>query len=331
MGVTPGGRGWPPDALDLYDAFVGTASQVGHARNWIVDRSCREIESMTPTAYVDGEYAPLDEAKVSVLDRGFLFGDGVYEVVRLYDGSWFRFERHLARLCDSAHAIDMEGVPTMQEFGDIVDGLESRANLHGDGYLYIQMTRGAAPRQAAYPSCEPTVVCYVDEVRRRIGSRRDEGASVVTVPDTRWQHCDIKSINLLPKVMMSEHAHQEDAYEAVFVGDNGEVFEGTSTNVFVYDRGRLRTPSDSSRVLPGITRREVVDMAAEEGMNLDFGQVLLSDAMEAEEIFLTGTLTEVLGVVSIDGMEVGGGEVGSLTRHLQQKLRARMAEGGSNG
>jgi D-alanine transaminase len=146
---------------------------------------------------------------------------------------------------------------------------------------------------------------------------------VVTVPDTRWKHCDIKSTNLLPKVMMSEHAEQQDAYEALFVGDNGEVFEGTSTNVFVRQQGRLRTPSDSSRVLPGITRREVVDIASKRGMELDFGQVLLSDAMAADEVFLTGTLTEVLGVTRIDGMDVGGGEVGPVTRQLHDALRNR--------
>lgn len=282
---------------------------------------------MTPTAYVDGEFSSLAEATVSVQDRGFLFGDGVYEVVRRYD-DWFRLERHLARLRDSAHGLDIDGLPTPEKFKKIADELVDRAGMQAGGYLYIQVTRGAAPRQASYPDCEPTVVCYVDEIRRGIGEARDQGAHVVTVPDTRWQHCDIKSTNLLPKVMMSEHADRQDAYEALFVGDNGEVFEGTSTNVFVRTDGRLRTPSDSSRVLPGITRREVLDIASEKGMELDFGQVLLSDAMSADEIFLTGTLTEILGVTRIDGMEVGGGDVGPVTRTLHRALRRRAGVDG---
>lgn len=288
-------------------------------------------EPMEPTAYVEsqgdgGEFTPLAEASVSVLDRGFLFGDGVYEVVRCREANWFRMDRHLARLRDSAHALDIEGLPPAGRFQAIADELAGRAEMNGNGYLYIQVTRGAGPRQAAYPEVEPTVVCYVDEATRGADALREEGAQVVTVPDTRWQHCDIKSVNLLPKVMMSQHADQQKAYEALFVGDNGEIFEGTSTNIFIRQGDRLRTPSDSSRVLAGITRREVVDMVSETGLQLDFGQMLLSDATGADEVFLTGTLTEILGVVAIDGVEVDDGTVGETTRQLQAQLRDRMSQ-----
>jgi len=279
---------------------------------------------MERLAFVNGEFLPLDEATVSIQDRGFLFGDGVYDVVRIVDGRAFRLSRHLERLRDNAHTLEMTGIPSLSRLQQIARQLCNRADVV-DGMLYIQLTRGAGPRQSNFPEpTAPTVVAYVDELRRGADSLRQDGASVTLVPEIRWQRCDVKSVNLLPKVLMNEQATRADCYEAVFVSEQSDVWEGASTNVFVVDDGRLHTPDDSNRILPGITRREIVEIAAEEGIPVEMSTLLVDDLYEADEVFLTGTLTEVLGVVEIDGQPVAGGDVGPTTRRLQSRLRERM-------
>lgn len=279
---------------------------------------------MERLAYVNGEILPLSQATVSVQDRGFLFGDGVYDVVRIADGEYFRLSRHLERLRANAQAIELGGIPPLTRLQQIAETLCNRADVV-DGMLYFQLTRGSGPRQSNYPETEaPSVVAYVDQLRREVESLRDDGASIILVPEMRWERCDIKSVNLLPKVLMSEQASRNDCYEAVFVSEQSEVWEGTSTNIFLVEDGTLRTPDDPNRILPGITRREIVEIAAGEGIPVEMSTVLIEDLFEADEVFLTGTLTQVLGVVDIDGDPVGDGDVGPMTRRLHDELRDRM-------
>lgn len=279
---------------------------------------------MTRFAYVNGGFSPVEEAAVSIEDRGFLFGDGVYDVVRVANQSFFRLGRHLERLRDNAHAIEIANIPPAGELEDIARELLERSDID-EGMLYLQVTRGAGPRQSDYPDeGSPTVVAYVDEMRRGVGEIRDEGASVILVPEMRWKRCDIKSVNLLPKVMMKEKASQSDCYEAVFSSEQGEVWEGTSTNLFVVEDGALRTTDHPERVLPGITRREVVEIAATEGIPVELSTVRVEELYEADEVFLTGTLTRVLGIVDVDGETIGDGSVGPMTQRLDRLLRERI-------
>jgi D-alanine transaminase len=279
---------------------------------------------MTRFAYVNGDVAPVDEATVGIRDRGFLFGDGVYDVVRIIDGEMFRLGRHLDRLRTNAQQLELEAIPTADRLREIARHLVDRSDLD-DGKLYVQLTRGSGPRQSSFPDASSaTVVAYVDKLRRGADQLRSSGASIILVPEIRWKHCNIKSTNLLPKVLMSQRASRSDCYEAVFISDQDAVWEGTSTNLFVVDGGTLRTTDHPSRVLPGLTRREVIEIAAEQELTVELSTVFVDDLYAADEVFLTGTLTEVLGVTEIDGTTVGGGDVGPVTRQLQTQLQERM-------
>jgi len=281
---------------------------------------------MTSQAYVDGEYGPVDEATVSIRDRGFLFGDGIYEVVRLVAGTYFRLDRHLDRLLASARALEFRGLPEADRIRRIAEELAERSSL-ADGKLYVQVTRGSGPRTATYPDdSDPTIAMYVEEVRRGADAIRSDGASVRTVPEMRWTRCDIKSTNLLPKVLMKQRAFRTGCYEAIFVSESGVVWEGTSTNVCVVREGTILTTDHDQRVLPGITRREIVEIAAARDIPVELSRLRLGDLYASDEVFLTGTLTGVLGVVEVDGREVGGGEVGPVAEMLHDALVGRRRE-----
>ncbi len=283
---------------------------------------------MKRLAYVNGELLPLEEATVSLRDRGFLFGDGVYDVVRLIDDRYFRLDRHLERLRTNAHQLEMSRLPSTARLREIAARLRSDSELE-DGMLYLQLTRGAGPRQSSFPDdTEPTLVAYLDEVRRGADAVRESGASIILVPEIRWRHCNIKTTNLLPKVLMNQRASRSNCYEAVFISRQDAVWEGTSTNLFVVEKGTVRTTDHPSRVLPGITRREIIEIGAERGIPIELSTVYVDDLYAADEVFLTGTLTEVLGVTEIDGTPVGGGEVGETTRQFQRHLVERMANAG---
>ncbi|MFB6264660.1 MAG: aminotransferase class IV [Bradymonadaceae bacterium] len=279
---------------------------------------------MDGIAYVDGEWTGLDEASVSVRDRGFVFGDGVYEVVRLLQGELFRRDAHVRRLRRSADELDFPSEPTAEQIASVASELVERGD-RTDGMIYLQLTRGPAPRSAAFPEeTDPTLVGWVDAVRRDVGSFRAAGASAITVREIRWDRCDVKSVNLLPKVLMKERARRAGAYEALFVGESGIVHEGASTNVFAVDGQTIATPPASRRILDGITRREVLEAADRVGLEAERRKLHVDELFEADELFLTGTLTEVLGLVEIDGQPVADGDVGPTTRRLQQALTDRM-------
>lgn len=284
-------------------------------RNW--------SELMTRYAYLDGEIGPIEEAAVSVEDRGFLFGDGVYDVARVTNGRAFRLGEHIDRLLDNAVRLEFAELPERATLERAAREVIERTGLD-EAMLYMQLTRGSAPRSASPPEgLEPTVLVYVDELRRGVDSLREEGAGAIVVSESRWRRCNIKSINLLPKVLMKKRARAAGCYEALFTSENGVVWEGTSTNLFTVEEGALRTTEHSERLLPGITRSEVIDIAAESGIPVELSTVELDDLYAADEVFLTGTLTEVLGLVEVDGREVGGGSVGPITRRLHDGLLER--------
>lgn len=281
---------------------------------------------MANIVYLNGRIVSPSEAVVSVDDRGFLFGDSVYEVLRSYDGRLWALTRHLRRLARSLEAIDLRTVTLDQARGAIEEAY--RASNLPNALVYLQITRGAAPRAHAYPrDLEPTVLVTVRDVTATAAAIHFEGAAAVTAPDLRWRRCDIKSTNLLPNVMAKTRAHDQGADEAILVDAEGCVTEGSSTSAFWAMQNRLFTTPAGPEILSGITREIVADIAREEGVSLLAERIHLDQFRRAGEIFLAGTVHEICPVVQLDGAPVGTGRAGPLTLRLQKAYRAWIAKG----
>lgn len=278
------------------------------------------------TIYLNGEYLPLEKATVSVEDRGFLFADGIYEVVRCYGGRVFEFDAHVERLRHSAQGIRFALPDAVRDLGDIIRRLLVENDLE-DTNIYIQCTRGAArPRTHAFPAqVHPTLLVMPQPLYALPTNARAEGVAVITVPDVRWQRCDIKSIMLLPNVMAKTQAREAGAFEAIFVR-NGLVTEGSSTNTFAVINGVLRTHPWNNGILGGITRQVILRLATdlidvrEEAFSLD-------QMYGAEEVFLTSTTAEILPITHVDGRTIGNGQPGAVTERLYAAFR-RLTEAG---
>ena len=282
---------------------------------------------MSGTAWLNGEYLPRDRAMVPVDDRGFVFGDGVYEVLRSTAGRLFEPARHLARLGESLAAIRIaheRATPT--RILEVVRELLERNGLAAaDATAYVQVTRGVAPRRHAFPEAgtAPTVFVSVAPFSPRV-RECTEGVAAITHPDVRWGRCDIKSINLLANVLANEAAHARGAYEAVLVRDDGTVTEATHSSVFGVVDDQLRTHPLGERVLPGVTRARVIELARELGLPLRERPLQLAEVARASELFLTGTTTDVMPIVTLDERPVGVGRPGRMSRMLYEALmRAR--------
>lgn len=275
-------------------------------------------------AWLNGEILDLASAKVSVEDRGFQFGDGVYEVVRVYEGRPFALEEHLHRLHRSAREIELELPLSLGELAEEAVRLIARAGI-AEAELYIQVTRGAARRNHLFPSgVPPTLVMTVRSVRHIPMELRQQGIRVLTVPDERWGRCDIKSICLLPNVLAKERAHRAGAFEALFVRD-GLVLEGTSSNVFAWTGDELVTPVADHRILSGITRGFVLHLAQQRGYRTVERDLPLAEMKAAREVIIAGTVTELLAVIAVDGDPVGSGSPGPLFRELYAAYREMIA------
>jgi D-alanine transaminase len=262
--------------------------------------------------YLNGEFVPLNEAKVSVMDRGFLFGDGVYEVIPVYGGRPFRLEEHLRRLKNSLQGIRMESPLTdaawKEVFNRLIDGKPDQS-------IYLQVTRGAAPkRDHALPEeTEPTVFVMCTP----IAPIPVDGVRAITVEDIRWHWCHIKAITLLANVLLRQEAIDRNAAEAILVR-NGQVTEGAASNVFALIDGTLITPPKSNELLPGITRDLVLELAHLNGVAAEERSIDLEEFKDAEEIWLTSSTREILPVIELDGKLIGGGEPGSLWHRMNQ-------------
>lgn len=268
-------------------------------------------------AYLNGTYLPLAAARVSVLDRGFLFGDGVYELIPVYDGQLFALDRHLARLDQSLRAIDM---PNPHEAGEWAACLEHLVRLGGEGdlALYVQVTRGAAPRDHAYPlENRPTVFAMVNPLQSASADQLSQGVSALTASDIRWQRCDIKSINLLPNIMLRQQAREAGAVEAILIRE-GRITEGAASNVFVVQAGVAVTPPLGPALLPGVTRGLVLELLTQYRLPHEVRVVDLDDLRTASEIWLTSSSKGVLPVTRLDGKPVGTGYPGSFWARVHQ-------------
>ncbi|MGH7256581.1 MAG: aminotransferase class IV, partial [Nitrospirales bacterium] len=238
---------------------------------------------MPDIGFLNGRFLPLEETRVSVEDRGFLFGDGVYEVIRTYRGRPFREEAHLARLERSASAIQLRPPYSIQEWrGWIEEGI--RRSGYPEAKIYIQVTRGAAPRDHAFPEgVSPTAVMTVRTMPPPAPSLHTDGVSVVTLEDPRWARCDIKSVNLLANVLARQRAREAGAFEVLFLR-GGEVTEGAVSNVMVVQGGTLLTPPEGPRILSGVTRAVVLELARKEGLPVQERAVTVEELRGGDEV-----------------------------------------------
>jgi D-alanine transaminase len=277
-------------------------------------------------AYFDGEFRQLADISISPLDRGFLFADGVYEVIPVYGGRLFRREGHLDRLERSLAEIRIEDPLGREDWNTLLETIVAR-NGGGEQAVYLQVTRGVAPRDHAFPEdAAPTVFAMT---RLRDGDPVIESIHAVTRPDIRWKRCDIKSTSLLPNVLMRQEAKEASASEAIFIRD-GELTEGTATNVFVVEGDRVRTPAKSAHILGGITRDVVIELMGVAGIPCLEEPVSESALRSAGEIWVTSSTKEVTPVVRLDGSAVGEGAPGPIWERVHalfQDYKRRLACG----
>jgi len=261
--------------------------------------------------YLNGQYLPYGEAKIPVEDRSIQFADGVYEVVRYYNGRPFRMSQHLARLARSAAGVEIP-LPPLEELRLAMDTLIERQGL-SEGTVYLQVTRGVAARQhGLVEDITPTVIAIA---RSATSVRPRPTLKVVTYSDDRWARCYIKTTQLLPNAMARERARRLGAADAIFLRD-GFVMEATAANVFVVKDERLLTPPLTNYILPGITREAIVELAAEEGIPVSEEPITQQQLYTADEVFITGTNSELGPVVEVDGRTVGTGQVGPIFTRL---------------
>jgi len=274
---------------------------------------------VTRYVYVNGEFVEADQARISIFDRGFLFADGVYEVTAVLDGRMIDFEPHLQRLRSSLAKLDMRLDMDDAALEDLHRGLIVRNRLE-NGVVYIQVTRGVAERDFAYPpDAIPTVIAFT-QPRDYVGDPNAErGVSVITTPDLRWARRDIKSIALLPQAMGKQEAKRRGAFEAWMV-EEGLVTEGTSSSAFIVTaEGVIVTRALGREILPGLTRSRLLSLIEEERLPLDQRPFSVEEALAAREAFLTSASSFVLPVVSIDGEVVGDGAPGPVARRLRER------------
>jgi D-alanine transaminase len=277
--------------------------------------------------YLNGQFLPREEAKLSVDDRGFFFGDGVYEVTRVVRGQLFEWERHAKRLARGLRELRIDAGLDMDTIRSLQERLIRENELvEGQGTIYLQITRGAAPRTHHFPpKGTPATVFLSASPFAPPSELRSRGVSAMTYPDYRWSRCDLKTVNLLPAVMAKQFAADNDAFESIFVRDAAYT-EGSHTNVFFVLGGEVRTYPNSNYVLPGVTRDVVVELAHASGIPVSETPVFRHETGQLEECFLTGTTSDVMPVVAIDGKPVGNGRPGPITMRLYETLAKRLAE-----
>jgi D-alanine transaminase len=277
---------------------------------------------MSRIVYVNGSYVPEAEAKVSVFDRGLLFGDGVYEVTAVLEGRLVDFPPHLARLDRSLKEIGLAPPLGHDALRALHEELIKR-NKIGEGLVYLQITRGAADRDFAYPERpQPNVIAFTQAKPLIANPYAETGVKVVTIPDLRWRRRDIKSTSMLAQTMGKQEARSKGAYEAWMVED-GRVTEGTSSTAFILDQdGVIRTQPLGHHILPGVTRRAVLRLASLENVSLQERPFSVAEALAAREAFMSAATAFVLPIVEIDGVKIGDGRPGPIAR----KFRALYIE-----
>ncbi|MEW6524420.1 MAG: aminotransferase class IV [Bacillota bacterium] len=271
--------------------------------------------------FLRGQFLPLEEAAVPFLDRGYLFGDGVYEVYRLYGGRPFTRDLHLDRFYASCRGIDLEVPYSRQELVAVLERIEAGAPAHC--YIYFHLTRGPAPRMHAWTSAhDPGLAVMAVELGPVPEAWYRRGITLITYEDLRWARCNIKSLNLLANCMAMTEAKAKGAFEALLVTRDGLVTESAASSAFAVIDGCLRTAPLSCNILPGITRHLVLEMAREAGLPVDESAFTLEQLQRASEVFITNTPFEIMPVTLLDGREVDG--PGPMTRELMRRYARRV-------
>ena len=269
------------------------------------------------TIFLNDEFMPIAEAKVSVLDRGFIFGDGVYEVIPVYSGKAFRLAEHLRRLQHSLDGIRLPNPYSDDKWTGIINELITR-NPGEDQYLYLHITRGAAKRDHAFPNppVKPTVFLMSSPLPTPPAALLQSGVGAVTAQDNRWLRCDIKSIALLPNVLLRQMAVDAGCAETILIRDNDFMTEGAASNIFVVKSGKLFAPPKDHLMLPGITYDVILEIASAHGIPHEVRKIAVAEVHAADELLLTSSTKEVLAITRLDGKPVGTGQPGPMFAKL---------------
>jgi D-alanine transaminase len=272
---------------------------------------------MSRIVYVNGSYVPEEQGKISIFDRGFLFADGIYEVTAVVKGRLVDYAAHMERLERSLGEIRMEWPCSKDELKAMHLEMVKRNGLD-EGWIYMQITRGAADRDFKFPKgVKPTLIAFTQAKKLVDSLDAVKGVSVITVPDIRWARRDIKTVMLLAPVLGKQAAHEAGAYEAWMV-EEGKVTEGTSSNAYIVKDGKVITRGLSNSILAGCTRRAVFRLAKEKGVTIEERLFTPEEAYGADEAFLTSASNFVMPIVEIDGKRIGGGQPGPVTRKLRE-------------
>lgn len=268
------------------------------------------------TAYLNGAFRPLSETRISVMDRGFLFGDGVYEVIPVYGGRLFRLTHHLKRLQDSLDSVRIANPLSTDAWKTMLNELVG-CNGGGDQAVYLQVTRGVAPkRDHAFPEdTSPTLFAMSTPMAASVDIQNVAGTAAITLPDIRWKLCNIKAITLLPNVLLRQQAIDREGAEAILIKD-GFAIEGAASNIFIVKNGLLITPANGPALLPGITRDLILELAARDAIPFREADISEAALFDADEIWLTSSTREISPVIRLDDRRISGGAPGPLWRRM---------------
>ncbi|MCP3671379.1 MAG: D-amino acid aminotransferase [Gammaproteobacteria bacterium] len=268
--------------------------------------------------YLNGEFLPLQEARISVMDRGFLFGDSIYEVIPAYTGRLFRLPHHLERLNNSLHGIRMQNPMSDGEWSSMLERLVAQ-NPQQDQSVYLQVTRGAAGRRdhAIPDALDATVFAMAAPLYDPDPALARDGTSAITLDDIRWRLCNIKSTALLANVLLKQQAKDSGAIESILIRD-GNAMEGAASNLFIVSAGELITPPKSNFLLPGITRDLILELAVKHGLTHSERNITEAELRSADEIWLTSSTKEIMPVTTLDHTQVGSGTPGPVYQQMSQ-------------
>jgi D-alanine transaminase len=281
------------------------------------------LEITMSQCFLNGEFLPLAEAKISVLDRGFIFGDGVYEYVPIYGGKAYRLAEHLQRLTRTCQEIGLKNPYTDARWSEIVNQLAAMHGSHNQG-IYWQVTRGVAKRDHSFPKdTEPTVFMMSNPLVSPTPEQVAQGVPAVTFPDVRWHRCDLKTISLMGNVLAKQYATEHNAAEVVMLRD-GMVTEASTSNVFLVKNGEILSPPKDNLILPGITLCAVYDHAQALGLTLNVRPVTEAELWACDELWLSSSSKEVLAITSLDGKPVGTGQPGPVFKRMHASVRAEI-------
>ncbi len=280
---------------------------------------------MPELAYINGTFLPIEKATVPVEDRGYQFGDAVYEVIASYDGRLIFMDEHMARLDRSLKELSFPQISIDQVRSAVIE-LFDRAKIER-AEIYLQISRGVAPRTHAFPeNADTQFIMTARKVPEIPENVRQHGAKAITVEDLRWGRCDIKTVQLLYNALAKQKALDSGVFDAIFISQDNIVREATSSNLFIVADGKLITHPLTSNILPGVTRAKIIEICGKKNLPVNEQLYNKETLLKSDEVFLTGTITEVLSIVEIDEAKIGNGKVGPIANQLFDALRVRSKQ-----